>query len=193
MKRLKSLESNYKKQLIGVGAFVGLLAIILITFAVMRFISASTRPTGNESGSVLARQMERSFPKISILGVSESESEVEILLYDPSPLGAEWSAREGKQMDKAMLIAMRYSVDRNMDLALYALINVPVVGLDGQPRDSLYAISVFFCPISLTGEINWSTADHDVVENACVLMEARYFWGNAEKVTWPVVSPERSR
>lgn len=190
--KILSLESSYRKQLIGFGAFVGLLVIILITFAVVRSISAPTRPTGSESGSVLARKMERAFPAISVLGVSESESEVEVLFYDPTEFGAGWSAREARQMDVAMLTAMEYSVDRGSSLALYALINVPVVGLDGQPRDALYVITVFVCPFSQTQNINWPTAAHDTIEEACTLVEGRYFWGIAEKITWPVLL-EQSR
>lgn len=184
-------ESNYKKQLTGVGALVALIVFILGAFAVIRIVAAQSNrpsaPSGSDATSQLARNMERVFPIISILGVNENRdtNDLEVLFYDPEPL-AEWGAKEGGQMDEVMFLAMKFSADQDKSLALYILHPTPAVGLDGENVSVLFVNSVFYCFLESIQEINWNTANHDTIEESCVLLSAGYNLGKAEKILWPL-------
>ena len=181
-------ENNYSRQLIGVGVLAALLVFILGAFAVIKIVSAQPRSTserGTDPASLLASRMERAFPLINILGVNSNREtdNIEVLFYDPAPLD-EWSAKEKGQMDEVMFLAMKFAEEQGMGLTIYVLHSSPAVGLDGENVSVLLVNSVLYCYYELFQDVDWSIANHDTIEENCLLLAAGYYWGNADKVTW---------
>ena len=186
-------ENSYKKQLTGVGVIVALAVLALGAFAVTKIVASQARPSaqarGADPASQLARDMERAFPLISILGVDEDSegNRITVLLFDPEPEDI-WGEAEFEKMDSAILLAMEFADGLGRNLTINFLNDkASVVTPQGEEVVALVVGSSMLCWLTeMEDDVNWARADHDTVVENCTMFPVGGFWAKAEMILWPL-------
>lgn len=187
----QSQENSYKRQLIGVGAFVALVVVILAAVVIPPTVANRPRPSararGTDPASQLANDMERAFPSIFILGVDENpeDKRVVVLLFDSDPF-AVWEQAENDKMDAAALLAMEFASEADSDLTINILFETLAVTLQGESVSALLVNYTVLCFLADVEDIDWGRADTDTIKDNCTMLPAGRLWENAEGILWPL-------